>query len=52
MNISYVYNGEGYRVEKTVNDATTRYMYESDKVVLETDGKGNQTGRNIYGKIC
>ncbi|WP_338058871.1 RHS repeat-associated core domain-containing protein [Acetivibrio clariflavus] len=49
MNISYVYNGEGYRVEKTVNDATTRYMYESDKVVLETDGKGNQTGRNIYG---
>ena len=43
------YNGEGYRVEKTVNGVVTRYLYEYDKVVLEVDGSGNQTGRNIYG---
>jgi len=43
------YNGEGYRVEKTVNGTLTRYLYEYDKVVLEVDGNGNQTGRNIYG---
>jgi RHS repeat-associated protein len=28
---------------------TTRYLYESDKVILETDASGNQTGRNVYG---
>ena len=28
---------------------TTQYMYEYDKVVLEVDGKGNQTARNVYG---
>jgi len=49
MNITYAYNGEGYRVEKKVNNSTTRYLYEYDKVVLETDGTGVQTGRNIYG---
>ncbi|OPX42547.1 tRNA(Glu)-specific nuclease WapA precursor [Ruminiclostridium hungatei] len=43
------YNGEGYRVEKRVNGAITRYLYEYDKVVLETDGAGHQTGRNVYG---
>ena len=43
------YNGEGYRVEKKVNGAITRYLYEYDKVVLETDGAGHQTGRNVYG---
>ena len=43
------YNGEGYRVEKKVNGAITRYLYEYDKVVLETDGAGQQTGRNVYG---
>ena len=43
------YNGEGYRVEKKVNGAITRYLYEYDKVVLEIDGAGQQTGRNVYG---
>jgi hypothetical protein len=28
---------------------TTRYLYEYDKVVLETDGDGNEIARNIYG---
>ena len=43
------YNAEGYRVEKKVNGAITRYLYEYDKVVLEIDGAGQQTGRNVYG---
>jgi YD repeat-containing protein len=47
--LTYQYNGEGYRVEKKVNDEITRYMYEADKVILEVDGQGNETARNIYG---
>ena len=43
------YNGEGYRVEKDVNGTVTKYLYEADKVILEIDGKGKQTARNIYG---
>lgn len=43
------YNGNGQRVEKTINGITKRYLYEYDKVVLETDGQGNETARNIYG---
>ncbi|WP_049756829.1 RHS repeat protein [Ruminiclostridium cellulolyticum] len=46
---TYSYNGEGYRVSKTENERTTNYLYEVDKVVLETDVEGNETARNIYG---
>ena len=46
---TYSYNGEGYRVSKTENERTTNYLYEADKVVLETDVEGNETARNIYG---
>ena len=45
----YKYNGDGLRVETTIDGQITRYMYEYDKVVLEVDGKGNQTARNVYG---
>ncbi|MCX7922699.1 MAG: S8 family serine peptidase [Clostridia bacterium] len=46
---TYAYNGDGYRVEKTVNGKTTRYLYEYDKVVLEVDGQGSQIAKNVYG---
>jgi RHS repeat-associated protein len=46
---TYAYNGEGYRTKKTVNGQTTLYVYEYDKVVLETDGAGKQLARNVYG---
>ncbi|MGB7605591.1 MAG: RHS repeat-associated core domain-containing protein [Lutisporaceae bacterium] len=49
MNISYAYNGEGYRVQKSINGQVANYLYEGDKVVLETDGTGAQTAANIYG---
>jgi YD repeat-containing protein len=48
-NILYGYNGEGYRVQKTVNGQTERYLYEGDKVILEVDGSGAQTAKNLYG---
>ncbi len=48
------YNAEGYRVVKEVITADgsrgqTYYLYEADKVILETDGNGNQKAWNIYG---
>ena len=44
------YNGEGYRVEKTiVNGATTKYLYEGNKVVGEYDENGSQKAINVYG---
>lgn len=47
----YVYNGEGLRVQKTVDGETTLYLYEYDKVVLELDLNGSVKARNIYGLI-
>jgi len=47
--ITNTYNGEGYRVSKTENERTTNYLYEEDKVILETDVEGNETARNVYG---
>ncbi len=47
--ISYAYNGEGYRVQKSINGQVSNYLYEADKVVLETNGTGAQTARNVYG---
>ena len=47
--IANEYNGEGLRVSKSVNGQMTRYLYEYDKVVLETDSAGNEQARNIYG---
>lgn len=43
------YNAEGLRVAKSVNDNTTFYLYEYERVLLETDANGNQTARNVYG---
>ncbi len=45
----YVYNGDGYRVAKNDNGNITNYLYEADKVILETDDSGNQTAQNVYG---
>ncbi|MFZ5352577.1 MAG: RHS repeat-associated core domain-containing protein [Bacillota bacterium] len=47
--VTNTYNGEGYRVAKAVNGSTVNYLYEYDKVVLELDGAGSETARNIYG---
>ena len=36
-------------MEKTTGGKTTRYLYEGDKVVLETDAKGAETAYQGYG---
>ena len=46
---SYQYNAQGYRVQKTVNGSTTNYLYETDKVVLETNGSNEQKAVQVYG---
>ena len=43
------YNGDGLRVSKTVNGETSNYLYEYDKIILETDGDNAETAQNIYG---
>jgi len=47
--VENAYNGDGRRVIKTVNGAATYYLYEYDKVILETNVFGDVTGRNVYG---
>ncbi|MBP2000771.1 RHS repeat-associated protein [Paenibacillus shirakamiensis] len=47
--VTYEYNGEGLRTKKTSNGTVNQYVYEYDKVVLETDGSGKQTAFNLYG---
>ncbi len=46
---TYKYNGDGYRVEKTEGSTTVEYLYEEDKVILETDETGKQLSVNVYG---
>jgi RHS repeat-associated protein len=46
---TYRYNAQGYRALKTVNGETTKYLYEADKVVLETDVNNKQTAFQAYG---
>ncbi|MCX7746261.1 MAG: right-handed parallel beta-helix repeat-containing protein [Clostridia bacterium] len=46
---TYTYNPDGLRDSKNLDNKTTVYIYEHDKVVLETDGAGVQIARNIYG---
>ena len=43
------YNGDGLRASKTVNDTIQYYLYEDGKIVLEEDGSGTETARNVYG---
>ena len=43
------YNGDGLRFEKSVASDITRYVYESGKVVLELDGTGTVTAKNVIG---
>jgi RHS repeat-associated protein len=47
--VENTYNGEGLRVGKKVDGTATLYMYEYDKVVLETDASGNIEAKNVYG---
>lgn len=47
--VNSIYNYVGLRIEKTVDNESTKYVYDSDKVILELDGLGNQKARNVHG---
>ena len=47
--VEMTYNGDGQRVSKGSGGSLMRHMYESDQVILEVDGAGNQTAYNMYG---
>ena len=47
--VENTYNGDGYRVVKSVNGSATMFLYQYDKIVLEVNALGDQTGRNVYG---
>jgi len=43
------FNGDGLRVERTVNGRTLRYLLKYDRIILEVNAEGAQTARNIFG---
>ena len=38
---SYIYNGRGQRLAKTVNGVTTRYYYDGNEIILEKTNSNN-----------
>ena len=53
-NISYIYDSQGNRVQKTVNGATTNYLYSGDLLMRQTDGTNTidfqyDAGGNLVG---
>jgi RHS repeat-associated protein len=47
--IANTYNGEGRRIAKATNGNTHHYIYDYDKIVLETDDTGQEVAHNVYG---
>jgi RHS repeat-associated protein len=47
--ISYEYDPFGRRVEKNVDGAITKYIYDGDQVICEADGSGTITAKYVYG---
>lgn len=47
--ISYEYDPFGRRIEKNVDGAITRYIYDGDQVICETDDSGAITAKYVYG---
>lgn len=45
---AYGYDGMGRRVRKTRNGMTTKYVYDAQHVIAETDGAGNVTRDYTY----
>lgn len=50
---SYAYNGDGHRVQRTINGVTTRSVFDANRglpeVLAETDNAGNVQQRYVYG---
>lgn len=48
-NATYRYDGLGRRIEKNVNGAITRYVYDGPNILLEYDGSNTLVARYGYG---
>ncbi len=46
---TYRYDAQGRRIEKAVNGAITRYVYDADAILLEYDGGGVLQARYSHG---
>ena len=46
---SYSYDPFGRRLSKTVNGTTTRFLYDGDDLLAETDSAGTLTASYLYG---
>ncbi len=49
LSLSYKYDPFGRRIEKTVNSATTRFLYDGDQIIAEYDGSGTLIAKYVYG---
>jgi RHS repeat-associated protein len=47
--ISYVYDAFGRRIEKNVDGVITKYLYEGNRVIAETDTDGTILTAYVYG---
>ncbi len=46
---TYVYNGEGKRIQKKNGDSVIKYVYEGMNIILELDSSNNELAHNQYG---
>ena len=46
---SYTYDPFGRRLSKTINSTTTRFLYDGDDLLAETDSAGTLTASYLYG---
>jgi RHS repeat-associated protein len=49
--VGYRYDGLGRRIEKNVDGAITRYVYDGEDVLLEYDGDNNLIARYTHGTL-
>ena len=49
--VTYRYDGLGRRIEKVVNQQTSRYVYDDKQLLLEYDGNNQLVARYIYGQL-
>ena len=45
----YTYDPFGRRLTKTINGVTSRFLYDGDQILAETDAAGNTTAKYVYG---
>ncbi|MEA5039039.1 MAG: RHS repeat-associated core domain-containing protein [Clostridiaceae bacterium] len=48
-NFAYTYNAEGLRSSKVSEDGTVNYVYQNGIILLEMDGDGAVTAKNVWG---